>query len=140
MLHSTKIEAIRTYLMTCPFLKDGVFGIDYISDAIIEYSIMSEINTNMIVKQYVDGSSLRQYPFSIMSNEDYSPEIISQIEASTFYEDLADWIEEQNRIGNLPDIPGIQSIEIVSPGFLFDAEDNVARYQIQCRILYVKEV
>lgn len=108
-------------------------------DEEVEYSIMSEINSNMIIKKYMDGSSLRQYPFSIMSKEDFSPEIQSQIAASSLYEDLQEWIENQNKIGNLPNIDGIQAIEIVAPVYLFNAEENSATYQIQCRILYTKE-
>lgn len=139
-----KLEAIRDYFLNCPVLdQHSIIRVDYLGERLdeeVEYSIMSEINSNMIIKQYTDGTSLRQYPFSIMSKEDFSPEIQSQIAASSLYEDLQEWIETQNRIGNLPDIEGIQTIEIVSPVYLFNAEENSATYQIQCRILYIKEV
>ena len=129
------LEQIRNYFLNCPvFDKHSILHIDYLNERIdetVEYSIMSEINSNMIVKRYTDGSTLRQFLFSIMSKEDFSP--------SSLYEDLQDWIEKQNQLGILPDIEGIQTIEVVAPAYLFDAEANSATYQIQCRILYLKE-
>ena len=60
---------------------------------------------------------------------------------SGFYERLAEWIETQNKINNLPAFQDVevQSIEVLSPGCLFDAEGTVARYQIQMEIQYLKE-
>ena len=88
----------------------------------------------------MDGSSLRQHPFVFVSQEIRSQQIVDQIEASGFYEKLADWIEEQNNNDNLPDIPGAQRIEVMAPGYMYDATQITAVYQIQCRVLYIKEV
>ena len=107
----SRIEAIRDYFMACPLLKEGRLNIDYLGEDPVEYSIDSMLVSNPIVKQYMDG-----------------------------YEKLADWIEEQNSNDNLPDIPGAQRIEVMAPGYMYDATQTTAVYQIQCRVLYIKEV
>lgn len=126
--------------MACPLLKEGRLNIDYLGENPVEYSIDSMLVSNPIVKQYMDGSSLRQHPFVFVSQEIRSQQIVDQIEASGFYEKLADWIEEQNNNDNLPDIPGAQRIEVMAPGYMYDATQITAVYQIQCRVLYIKEV
>ena len=130
---------IRDYFMKCPLLKDGKVNIDYIGEDPIQYSINTMLISNSIVTQYTDGGTLRQYPFVFVSNEIYSQDVIDQIEACGFYDKLEEWIEQQDEEGNLPEIEGIQRIEVMTPGYLFDANQKVARYQIQCRILYKKE-
>lgn len=137
--NKTKIEAIREYFNQCPLLRGGLLNIDYLESSPLQYSINSQIISNPVVRQYVDGMSLRQYVFNFMSSEIRSPDIIDQIEACGFYEQLEDWITDNNRKHILPDIAGVQRIEVISPGYMFDAEASTALYQIQCRVLYLKE-
>ena len=137
---NVKIEAIRKFFMQCPLLKNGALNIDHLDSDAINYSINSDINSNLVIKRYRDGGELRQFLFTFMSTEIRSQDIVDQIQAMGFYEQLEDWIELQNKINNLPDIEGIQSIEIMSPAFLWDASESVSYYQIQLRITYLKEV
>ena len=61
---------------------------------------------------------------------------------STFYEELAEWVEEQSLIGNLPELPegmSAEEIEVLSPGHIYDGAMKNARYQISLRLLYFKE-
>ena len=135
-----RIKAIRDYFMKCPHLKDGCLNIDYLNpDEKIQYSINPTVTSNPIVKSYVDGSTLRQYLFNFSSSEIRSPDVIDQIEASNFYENLQEWIEENNSKNILPEYEGIQSIEVLAPGYMFNADYKSAIYQIQCRITYMKE-
>ena len=133
------IEAVRDYFMDCPLLKDGVLNIDYLEGKTIGYSINTEMNANQVLRSYCDGGKLMQYPFSFMSAEIRSQDVLDQIQACGFYEDLQEWIEKQNEIGNLPNIEGIQSIEVKMPGCIVSADSEVAFYQIQCRLTYLKE-
>lgn len=135
----SKLEKIRDYFCGCPYLKDGMFNIDYLGNEAIQYAIVSQINASPVIKRYTDGEKLMQYPFSFMSVEQYSSDILDQISASGFYEQLEKWINEQNDIGNLPDIPNIQSIEVLAPGYLFDVYGTgMAKYEIQCRVTYLE--
>lgn len=131
------IDALRSYFCDCPLLREGKIGIDYLGPNATEYSINPEPCTP-IIKKYTDGGSIRQYQFSFMSVEYYSSNAISNIENSGFYEAFADWIEQQDMLGKLPSIPDIQSLEVLSSGYLFSADEKTARYLIQCRVTYYK--
>ena len=66
------MEAIRNYICTCPFLKDGKIGVDYLGDSPREYTIDS-VPSSEIIKTYVDGGTLRQCLFIFASREAYGP-------------------------------------------------------------------
>ena len=95
-----------------------------------------------IIQKFVDGSSIRQYQFSFGSREYYSMDRIQNIQNSSFYEELAEWIEEQSRAGNLPELPegmDAEELQILSPGYIFDVTTKFARYQIPLRLIYFKQ-
>lgn len=139
MAVESKIEKIRDYFCKCPYLKDGQFNIDYLGNEAIQYAIVSQINSSPVVKRYTDGEQLKQFLFSFMSVEQYSQDMLDQISASGFYEQLEAWIEEQNKIGNLPGIPKATGIEVLAPGYLFDVYGTgMAKYEIQCRVTYLE--
>lgn len=128
--------------MGCPLLKDGVFRMDALGPDPVEYTIETGTFTP-IVQSYVDGSSVRQYQFSFGSREYYDMDRLQNIENSSFYEDLAEWVEEQSRAGNLPELPdGMipEELEVLSPGYIYDITMKNARYQIPLRLIYLKEV
>ena len=138
--NKSMIESVRDYFLECPILKDGHLYIAYLNEKPTDYSI-DPLVCSPIVKKYSDGGSLRRYQFAFMSSEVYSQSEIENMQNSGFYERLAEWIETQNKIKNLPAFQDVevQSIEVLSPGCLFDAEGTVARYQIQMEIQYLKE-
>ena len=123
--------------MQCPLLKDGAFHLDYLGSEAINYAIVQRVHSDPVIRQYTDGEKIKQYSFSFMSIEQYSEQIQDQIEASGFYEELEKWIDEQDKIKNFPDIPGVIGIEAIAPGYLFDLTAvNMAKYEIQCRVIY----
>lgn len=135
------IEGITDYFMQCPLLKDGVFRVDAMGDQAIEYAIETSV-FDPILKTYVNGDTLRQYQFDFGSREFYSMDRIQNIQNSTFYEKFADWIEEQNKLQNFPELPEDctpESLEVLSPGYFFDGAMRNARYKIQLRLVYLKE-
>lgn len=136
------IESVVAYFMACPLLKDGAFRVDAMGPEGVEYSVDVGITTP-ILKQYVNGSSIRQYQFVFASREAYSLDRLQNISNSTFYEELCDWIETQNRSGTLPELPDgceAQKLEALTPGYLFDADMTNARYQVQLQLTFFKEV
>lgn len=134
------IEAVRNYLCACPLLKDGALRVDYLGDQPTEY-VVESVPTSAIVKRYADGGTLREFLFLFASREFYGADVLQNLENSGFYETFSAWIEEQDEKRNYPDFRGgtVQKIETVTSGYLFDATENNARYQIQCRILYYQE-
>ncbi len=136
------IEAITDFIGTCPLLEDGVLRVDAMGDEAIEYTIETGI-FEPVLKRYVNGDEYKQYQFNFGSREYYSMDRINNIRNSTFYEKFAGWIEKQNRNGNVPELPEhccAEKIEVLSNGYMFDGSLRNARYQIQLRLLYQKEV
>lgn len=135
------IEALEQYFLKCDLLKDGCLRVDYLGEKPVEYTI-EVMPCDPIVKNYANGSSVRQYLFAFGSREYYSQERLQNIQNSAFYEKFADWVETMNRSAVLPELPeGMEAeeIEVVSSGYLFDGSMKNARYQIQLKLLYFKE-
>lgn len=136
------IESIREFISGCPLLKNGVLlNVDRLGDTEIEYTIDGEM-TAPILRQYTDGSSLRQFNFIFASRESYGADTLQNIANSGFYEDFADWIETQSNSGNLPKLDKYripQYIEVQSGGYVFDTDDSTARYQIQLKFVYYQD-
>lgn len=136
------IEALERYFLKCELLKDGCLRVDYLGEKAVEYAI-EVMPCDPIVKRYANGSSVRQYLFAFGSREYYSQERLQNIQNSAFYEKFADWVETKNQSAELPELPDgmeAEEIEVVSSGYLFDGSMKNARYQIQLKLLYFKEV
>lgn len=135
----TKIEAIREYFNKCPVLDDEArINIDYIGNEVIEYAIYSE-PISPIYKEYVDGGTIKQFGFTFTTINFYSAELLQQLENSSFFEDFQAWIEDNNKNHNLPLVKGAIRIEILTNGFLLDAEADKAKYQIQLKLIYKED-
>lgn len=135
----TKIEAIRDYFNKCPVLdEEARINVDYIGDEVVEYAIYSE-PINPIYKEYVDGGKIKQFGFTFTTINYYSAELLQQLENSSFFEDFQTWIEENNQNNNLPLVKGAIRIEILTNGFLLDADADKAKYQIQLKLIYKED-
>lgn len=138
------IEGVRAYLADCPLLKDGVLHVNFLDERGPSGYTIDEVPGDLIVKRYTDGSTVRQAVFLVASAEDYSRDALENLKACGFYEQLADWLESNNRAGILPMLPAgctSLSIETTTNGYCIrtDIQQNVQRYQVQCRLLYLKE-
>lgn len=140
-MYESIIESVVAYFMACPLLKDGVFRTDALGTDAIEYAIQTS-SFDPVISKFVDGTSYRQYQFYFTSMEYYDMDRVQEIENSAFYERFAQWIEEQNKAGNLPALPeGMEAdeIRVQSPGYVFDIAMQNARYQIPLVLFYYKE-
>ena len=135
------IEEIRNYFKDHVQLASTFENIlvDFIGDEAITYTI-EPIPIEPIIRNYTDGSSLRQYVFQFGSREYYDNGVAQNIENLDFYEKFKDEIETNNKNGVLPEINGIQSIECLTDGTIQDVQNGTAKYIIQMRITYLKEV
>lgn len=133
------IQAIRDYIAACPLLHEGaIVGVDRLGAQGVAYTI-DTTPSEPVVRQYVDGGSLRQFLFVFASREAYGTKVVENLRNSGFYEDFAEWIEQNNAKGILPELEDgkkAYEIEITSSGYAYDAGDDTARYQMQLRLLY----
>lgn len=135
------IEKIKEYFLEHIQLAQEFENIlvDFIGDEAITYTI-EPIPVEPVIRPYTDGSSLRQYVFQFGSREYYDNGVAQNIENLDFYERFKNEIETKNRNGVLPDVEGIQSIECLTDGTIQDVQNGTAKYIIQMRITYIKEV
>ena len=132
------IECVRDYVMQFPELKDGCLLVDFLSKEAVEYAVET-VPCDPVYKRYTDGSCLRQFLFIFASREFYSEDVNRCIENNNFYEKFADWIEENDSNGVLPELDDRYSpvsLEVLTGGYAFDEDTNTARYQIQLRLIY----
>lgn len=138
------IEAVRSYLLTCPYLENlARINVDFLPEDTSTYSIES-VPASTVISTNIDGSTTRQFLFVFASRMLYTDELRNNIENSGFYEKFEGWLEEQTNKGVFPVLAsGLTpvKIEAMSSGYLFDISGDltVARYQIQCRLTYEKE-
>lgn len=137
-------NALREFFLKCPsFEKLKKLGIDMLSKDANVASI-DKTPIKPIIKTYIDGSTLRQASFTIRVNLEHVDEIKQKIENSEFFEEVSDWIEEQNELGIFPILKGdktVTKITISSSDYLVSMNPNLrkAYYQIQIIIEYEKK-
>ncbi len=135
------IEAVRAFILTCPFLQEWRVNVDYIG-VDMSYSI-DPLPCTPTLSKYVDGARKKQFQFALMSMEAYDEDARINIENSGFYQQFEEWLEQQGEAGTLPELASRKQnatgIETLNSGYLFDAENKLALYRIECRLLYEQE-
>lgn len=138
----TILESLISYFLTCPDVAEltTAIKVDFLQDKGNSFSI-EPIATNPVVSNYIGGGGERQFAFSFAVKFNYSDEARMNIENSEFFEKLEEWLEEQNRVGNMPTLDEgkyADKIEVTSNGYLFGVTEDMryGRYNIQCRLLY----
>lgn len=136
------VSEIRDWLRTCPLIdKNDRFNVNYLGAEPVAFSIEETPNTP-IIQQYLDGSTIREKAFVLAAVQDYSPDILSQIANSGFWEALSDWVEAQNRKRNFPKMPvgkTARKIEVATTHYLYRTGENTARYQVQMKLTYFQK-
>lgn len=135
------IEALKDYFLKKVTLAEEFKNIlaDFLGEDATDYTI-EPIPIDPVLRQYSDGSYLGQLTFQFGSREYYDDSNDQNIENLDFYERFQEEIEYNNRNHILPEIEGIQSIECLSNGTIQDVQKGTAKYIIQMRITYLKEV
>lgn len=135
------IESIRNWIRGCPLIDDDLrVNVDWLPENAKEYTIDS-VPGDAVVKRYLDGSAQKQALFVFGSREPYGSDVLQNVDNSGFYEDFCGWVEEQNDAGNLPLLETGKTpikVDVLSTAYVFQSDAETARYQIQCRLLYME--
>lgn len=132
------ISKIRQYFFDLGIIDENSnINVDFLSNKPIEY-VIEPIPMEPVIRQYADGSSLRQFVFQFGSREYFGADVIQNMKNTEFYEDFSELIEDNNKKGVLPKINGIQSIECLNNGTINEDNTDNAKYVIQMRITYYK--
>lgn len=135
------IEDVRTYLCGFPGLRDGLFGVDYLGSEPTGYTVEA-VPCDPVLRQYTDGSAMKQFLFVFASRETYGADVTENTANMAFYEALERWLRANDDRGVLPDLDGREAcrIEVLTAGYVLDADSGSARYQMQVRLTYLEEV
>lgn len=133
-------EAVLDWIRECPTITDIFFNFSdgENGDTVL---VPQTSHNDTIIQEYVDGSSERAYEFTIICIEAYStvPNSTENLEILMDVDSIAEWVEQQNEIGNFPEFPtncSIASVECVTDDSLAAMDETGAKYMLQFRILY----
>lgn len=133
MVEKSKMELIKEFIETCPYLKKGKVNVDYIKEKPQSYSI-DETPVDPILQNYTDGGRRIQIQFDFSIQADFS--ILENIKNSKFCDDFFDWINEQRKEKNLPNIDGICWIKCLGRGTILQTTETTAIYVIPMQVVY----
>lgn len=137
----TFADGLYQYFKSCSLLQDNRLNFNYQGIAPSEYTIQL-IPGGPPLRKYVSGSARKEKLFYISSNESYSGDAVVNIENSTWYEKFEQWINEQNRLKNFPQVPEgatVLRIECLTDGYMLSADEKNAHYQIQLKLTYFQK-
>lgn len=102
--------------------------------------------SDKVRKKYVRIGAEKEYGFSILITKDYSTSCDDlNLEAMNFAQAFMDWMEMQDKAKIYPKFPEscqIKRMECLQnmPNLAqINAEEGVARYMIQCRLIYFEK-
>jgi hypothetical protein len=133
------IQAVRTYLATYSGLKaNAPLWVDYLGSNPTQYAVVP-LAGGKIVESYIDGSSLREFPFAFQSMERTADDL-ERLENNGFFEAFSDWLESQSNAGIFPVLGAGKTPELIEAlgwGYLYEqGESDSGIYQVQCRLVY----
>lgn len=137
----TIIEAVRAFVGAYPALAGNKLNVDFLPPDAATYSV-DVVPIKSVVKEYMDGSSLRQFAFVLASRAYWGADLRQQIDNLCFFEGFEEWLDRQNRARNFPNLGEgrtVKKLEVTTSGYAFAPNTDLARYQIQCRITYFQK-
>lgn len=137
------VESLKEYFLTYPGLETETIFVDFLKEKGHSFAIMPS-PTKPLTRTNIDGSYEKKYAFSLVGRFNYSNEIRMNIENSSFFEDLEEWLIENNEndvLPNLGDKYNALTMEIVSNGYLLgiSPDGKTGQYEIKFEMTYEKE-
>ncbi len=126
----TITDSLYSFFLSCPYINNRL-NVNRFDCALPSFSInfLPEIK---IVRQYFDGSSIEELSFNLVCNRRFGGNSSANSDNSSLFENIADWLEQQNKSGNLPSFAlkiSAVSFPAVSEGISTIAS---ARYSMKC--------
>lgn len=138
-------EQLRKWLRKCPVLQpENRFRVNYLDDEATEYAIYSTPST-ILYRENVLGEEvprdIQTLNFIFASKEAYGADVEQNLESLGFYQAVTDWILERNAARDFPEINEgeVKSIVPTLTPYVVNADADVARYQIQIKMVYKRK-
>lgn len=136
------VESLTDYFKTYPGLETKTIFIDFLKEKGSSFAILPSPAQPVTVRN-IDGSYEKQFAFSLVGRFNYSQEIAMNIQNSSFFFDLEEWIINNNENEVYPTIEGynVIGIETTSNGYLLgiSPDGKTGQYEIKFNLKYEKE-
>lgn len=136
------IEGIKSFIASCPYLTEmAAIYTNYTDSEPDNYGI-ADYGEGEPVSVYMDGSMVCQHNFALYFRT-YTNSDRERIEATGFFEKFSDWLDDQTKKRNLPDLGEGKSAESVRAAnamlYQQDEDGEKGLYQAQFILTYEKE-
>lgn len=130
------IYAVQKFLRKCPYTDGCEININYLSPEPRSFAV-DAVAAEPIVRRYADGGAVKQFCFAIACRDAYDADADGNAETAELMEKTAEWIEEQDKNGNYPDIADIPvGMEVTELPALENTAGYSARTSMKVRLLY----
>ena len=133
MEEKSKMELIKEFIETCPYLKNGKVNLDFIDSDPQSYSL-DETPVDPALVNFKDGGQRLQIQFDFSIQANFST--LENIKNSKFCDDFTNWIRKQNDKENLPKIDNICWIKCLGRGTITQTTKTTAIYSIPMQVAY----
>lgn len=133
MEEKSKMELIKEFIETCPYLDNGKINLDFIDSDPESYSL-DETPVDPTLVNFTDGGRRLQIQFDFSIQANFS--VLENIRNSKFCDNFTTWIYNQNKIDNLPKIDGICWIKCLGRGTIQQTTETTAIYVIPMQVAY----
>lgn len=136
------VKSLTDYFNAYPGLETKTIFVDFLKEKGNSFAILPSPTQPVTIKN-IDGSYEKQFAFSLVGRFTYSQEIANNIQNSSFFFDLEEWIIENNDNGVFPEIEGykVVDLETTSNGYLLgiSPDGKTGQYEIRFNLRYEKE-
>ena len=141
----TKHDAVKQYFEPKVMeLAGDILSFNFSPESADSFSLITDYS-DKVVKEFICGDIRKAYGFAIVIIKNYSTSGDDlNLECMNFVQVFMDWMEEQDRNKHYPDFGDdcdIEKMEVLQnmPNLAgVNAEEGLAKYMIQGRILYME--
>ena len=147
MSEKATITAMREWLKTCPLIAEeqgengAAFRISGLSpEPVAEFSIEDSPGDPIITEYFSGWDMAKNYLF--LSRGEYSEMASVNIQNSGFFEQLTEWVMQQDARHNLPDLSACggnktpTGIAVTNSGYIVTNSAGSCKMQLQMRLTY----
>ncbi len=137
------VESLKNYFNTYQGLQEETIFVNFLKEKGSSFSIIPS-PTQPVTRYNIDGTYEKRFTFSLVGRFNYSQEIRMNIENSSFFQDLEEWLINNNEQDIYPDLgDGYRAfgISVISNGYLLgiSPDGKTGQYEIRFELQYEKE-
>lgn len=137
------VESLKNYFNTYQGLQEETIFVNFLKEKGSSFSIIPS-PTQPVTRYNIDGTYEKRFTFSLVGRFNYSQEIRMNIENSSFFQDLEEWLINNNEQDIYPDLGNgyrALGISVISNGYLLgiSPDGKTGQYEIRFELQYEKE-